>query len=138
MSDDAAELNRLSVSLAAQLSSARERLDLARRALLATGYFTEAQVGPDIAPRITEYASATDALLDVARAERDAERAKVQAVEAAASGMFIEDDGWDVPCLWQPNGDYPVALVRVIDVPGSVWALIRAALAAAQPTGKTP
>lgn len=36
----------------------RLRLDLARRALVGTGYFTEAEVGDDIAPRITELAAA--------------------------------------------------------------------------------
>ena len=35
-------------------SLAGERLKLARHALLATGYFTPAEVGPDVAPRITE------------------------------------------------------------------------------------
>ena len=33
---------------------AAERLDLARRALLADGYFTADQIGDDVAPRITE------------------------------------------------------------------------------------
>ena len=36
----------------------RQRLDLACRALIATGYFTEDEVGDDIAPRITELHSA--------------------------------------------------------------------------------
>jgi histidine triad (HIT) family protein len=35
----------------------RQRLDMARVALIGTGYFTEDQVGDDIAPRITEMAS---------------------------------------------------------------------------------
>lgn len=34
--------------------AAEERLDLARRALVATGYFTADEVGRDVAPRITE------------------------------------------------------------------------------------
>jgi hypothetical protein len=36
------------------MSTARERLELARRALVATKYFTEDEVGDDVAPRITE------------------------------------------------------------------------------------
>lgn len=39
---------------------ARERLLLARHALVATGYFTEEQVGEDVAPRITELFGAVE------------------------------------------------------------------------------
>lgn len=37
-----------------RLTAADERLRLARQALVSTGYFTEDEVGPDIAPRIIE------------------------------------------------------------------------------------
>lgn len=119
--------------LAAALESARadnDRVALARRALLATGYFTEAQVGPDIAPRITEYVEATDALLaetveqrDAAEAERDAERAKVHAVEALrkAWARQVRDD-------W---GQLPRCVEHMTNA-------LSGALAAAQPTGGQP
>jgi hypothetical protein len=41
-----------------RLLAAEERVQLARQALLADGYFTEEQVGDDIAPRIIERLSA--------------------------------------------------------------------------------
>lgn len=63
-----------SPALGEQLANAEERLELARRALIADGWFTESQVGPDVAPRITEilthYRSTIDRLageLEVAR-----------------------------------------------------------------------
>ena len=40
--------------LLCQLVVAEERLELARRALVQTGYFRTDEVGPDVAPRITE------------------------------------------------------------------------------------
>lgn len=40
--------------LMARLATAEQRIELAQRALIATGYFTAEQVGEDIAPRITE------------------------------------------------------------------------------------
>lgn len=50
----------------ARLSIAEERLQLARRALIQTGYFTAEQVGDDIAPRITELYSAITPCMDCA------------------------------------------------------------------------
>lgn len=47
-----------------RLKSAEERLELCRQAILADGYFTPDQVGPDIAPRITERLSGLRAKLD--------------------------------------------------------------------------
>ena len=44
------------------------RLRLAREALVATGYFSADQVGDDVAPRITEYASFMESALEQARA----------------------------------------------------------------------
>lgn len=41
----------------ARLCNAEARLELARQALIGTGYFTADQVGDDIAPRITELVS---------------------------------------------------------------------------------
>lgn len=52
--DLAQECRRQLHSLQRQHDTAQERLALARHALVATGYFTEAEVGPDVAPRITE------------------------------------------------------------------------------------
>lgn len=40
-----------------RLRTAETRLELARQALIRTGYFTADQVGDDVAPRITEIAS---------------------------------------------------------------------------------
>jgi hypothetical protein len=54
-------------SLGADCSGAKsidaERLLLAKAALVATGYFTEDQIGDDIAPRITELFSVTKSLV---------------------------------------------------------------------------
>lgn len=54
--------------------NATARLELAREALVATGYFTADQVGPDIAPRITEYAAAMSRKVDRLRRQRDKAR----------------------------------------------------------------
>lgn len=43
---------------ARQAENDAERLRLAREALIGTGYFTPDEVGPDVAPRITEMFSA--------------------------------------------------------------------------------
>lgn len=47
-----------------ELDNARRRLELARQALIADGYFTADEVGDDIAPRIGELASHLRAKLD--------------------------------------------------------------------------
>lgn len=65
----------------AEQDAARARLDLAKRALVSTGYFSADQVSDDIAPRIVEMHSALSstgitievALANAARLLRNAE-----------------------------------------------------------------
>jgi hypothetical protein len=78
----------------------RERLALARGALVQDGYFRPEEIGDDIAPRIVEILSARDdAIREAAargiRGPRDADHAGdwlyERAEEACAAGLPIED-----------------------------------------------
>jgi hypothetical protein len=72
--------------------AAVERLRLARQALVETGYFREAEVGDDVAPRIIELASALD--LDVERPLRAARAAIADRLRDERSLPPSEDGIW--------------------------------------------
>lgn len=66
-----------------------ERLELARRALVDTGWFTAAQVGDDIAPRIIEMHNALRADLDAAKVELAEMSQQVHRVIVAADDRAL-------------------------------------------------
>lgn len=67
--DVVAELHRQLAALESQRDLAKERLNLARDALILDGYFTETQVDDDVASRIVELCSYLRSQWDAALAE---------------------------------------------------------------------
>jgi hypothetical protein len=64
-----------------EAAMARQRLDLARQALLDDGYFPAGEVSDDVAPRITERLSAARQELEAAQRPREPEYTPEEATE---------------------------------------------------------
>lgn len=86
--------------------NAEERLGLCRRALITDGYFTPAEVGPDIAPRITELASHLRTRAEKAEADRDRLATALREVLAVFATVTITGDRAPI-AHWTPSPVHP-------------------------------